>query len=376
MTPVLPLPRLVFGFGALSAAAGELAAAGMLRPLLISDRGLEQAGAVASALTHLPDGTARYLDVPENPTAAGADGAYAAYRQANCDGVVALGGGSVIDTAKIVAALAGSTGSGSTGPSAAGLIGRPELIGADLAPLVAIPTTTGTGSESSPVSAMHLVAGGPAIGTRSPRLVPRVAICDPDLARTLPPRLVAATGMDALSHCLEGFFAEPANPIIDALALDGLARAFTGLCGALEPAGDDARASLMAAAFAGGAAIHKGLGPAHAIALACGDQDLHHGVLVAAALPLTVELVARHAPAKAARAAAALGLGGAAEISAALRALIRSLGLPVTYCEAGYKPGPMAELVDSVVRSPFNQTSPYVPTLDEYGLIVRALVSE
>ena len=183
------------------------------------------------------------------------------------------------------------------------------------------------------------MAGGPVIGTRSPLLVPRVAICDPDLARTLPRRLVAATGIDALSHCIEGYFAEPANPIVDALALDGVARAFTHLPAALEPAGDQARAELMAAAFAGGAAIHKGLGPAHAIAITCGDQNLHHGVLVAAALPHTVALVARHAPAKASRIAAAIGLTNPADLAAALRSLTQALGLPATYREAGYHAG-------------------------------------
>ncbi len=370
MIPLLPLPRLLLGSGALSAIVAELTYAGTARPLLISDRGLERAGAVSAVLQYLPTDTPRYLDVPENPTAAGADAALAIYRASGCDGVVALGGGSVIDTAKIVAALAGSA------MPAAGLIGRPELIGDTMAPLVAIPTTVGTGSESSPVSAMHLVAGGPAIGTRDSRLVPRVAICDPELARTLPPRLIAATGIDALSHCLEGFFAEPVNAIVDALALDGLARAFTDLRIAVEPGADGARLSLMAAAFAGGAAIHKGLGPAHAIALACGDQHVHHGILIAAALPLTAELVARHVPAKATRAAAAMGLEDGSALGDALRGLVGALGLPASYHQAGYRPGPLDALVDSIARSPFNRTSPYVPSREEYESIVQSLVSE
>ncbi len=370
MAALLPLPRLVFGAGALSGLGGELAWLGVRRPLLISDRGLERAGAVAAAMRVLPQAAAQFLDVPENPTAAGADGAYRSFADGGCDGVVALGGGSVLDTAKIVAALA-MAGLG----GAAGLLGKPELIGPGVAPLIAIPTTVGTGSESSPVAALHLVAGGPVIGTRSPHLVPRAAICDPDLARTLPRRLVAATGIDALSHCVEGYFAEPANPIVDALALDGVVRAFGHLAAALEPDGDEARAALMAAAFAGGAAIHKGLGPAHALALACADQDLHHGVLVAAALPLTVELVARQVPAKADRIAAALGLTGGEELAGSIRALVRTLGLPATYREAGYPARPIEDLVQDLCRSPFNRTSPYVPTAEEYGTIARVLLS-
>ena len=370
MIIVTPLPRLVFGPGALSALRDELSALGVRRPLLLSDRGLERAGAVASALRALPDGAVQHLDTPENPTAAGADAAWAAYREAGCDGVVALGGGSVIDTAKMVAGLAGSG-----LKRAAELIGHPDRLGASVAPLVAIPTTVGTGSESSPVAALHFEPGGPAVGTRSPLLVPRVAICDPELVRTLPRRLVAATGLDALSHCLEGFFAEPPNPVIDALALDGIARVFADLRAALEPQGDAARASLMAAAFAGGAAIHKGLGPAHAIALACGDQDLHHGTLIAAALPPTLDLVARHCPAKADRIAAALGLKHGGEIGAAVRALLADLGLPATYREAGYVAGPIDALVAAVAASPFNRTSAYVPTATEYEAVVRELVA-
>ena len=148
----------------------------------------------------LPPDAAQCLDVPENPTLACADVAFAAYRDAGCDGIVALDGGSVLDTAKFVAALAGS------GPArAADLQGKPERIGLHMAPLVAIPTTVGTGSESSPVAALHDDPRSPAVGTRSPRLVPRIAVCDPNLARTSPRRLVAATGIDAGRTASKGF---------------------------------------------------------------------------------------------------------------------------------------------------------------------------
>ncbi|WP_174285030.1 iron-containing alcohol dehydrogenase [Sphingomonas bacterium] len=365
MGPALVLPRLVFGAGGLAVLGTELALLGVRRPLLISDRGLEGAGLVAAVERAVPDFAAMYLDVPENPTAAGADGAFAAYRAAGCDGVVALGGGSVLDTAKIVAALAGGTVEG----GARDLIGKPELIGA-VVPLVAIPTTIGTGSECSPVAALHLVAGGPGFGTRHPLLVPRVALCDPDLTRTLPKRLIAATAIDALSHCVEGFFANPANPLIDALALDGAARVFADVHKALEPDGDAARASLMAAAFSGGAAIHKGLGPAHAVALVCGDQDVHHGTLIGVALPRTTHMLAEYVPDKAARLARAIGLGSGEDLADALRALVKSLGLPATLAASGYRTGDRAKLVDDMVRSHFNRTSPYVPTNEDYQAIL------
>lgn len=368
MNPVFPLPRLVLGAGALLTLKDELILLGIQRPFLLSDRSLERAGAVAKVMQALPEITVQYLDVPENPTTSGADAAYAAYRSGNCDGIVALGGGSVLDTGKFVAAL-----SGSESRTSADLLGKPGLIGPRVAPLIAMPTTVGTGSESSPVSALHADAHSPAVGTRSPHLVPRVAICDPDLARTLPPKLIAATGIDAMAHCIEGYFAVPDNPIADALALDGLARAFKNIVAATRPDGDDARCSMMAAAFAGGAAIHKGLGPAHAIAIVCGDQGLHHGVLIAAALPLTIELVSRRVPEKASRIADVLGLKNYSNLRETLQSLNRELGLPNSLREAGYKMPNLDELVENILKSHFNRTSPYVPTRNEYMGILQTL---
>lgn len=369
MLALLPLPRLVFGAGSLSTITEELATLGVRRPLLVSDRGLERAGITALATKAMPPAAA-FLDVPANPTTAAADAAFAAYQQGDCDGVIALGGGSVIDTAKFVAALARGGAA-----NAFELLGHPERILPGISPLIAIPTTLGSGSESSPAAGLHAEPHSRAIGTRSSLLVPRVAICDPDLARTLPPRLIAATGIDALAHCLEGYFAEPASPIVDALALDGLARAFTHVRAATEPSGESARAELMTAAFAGGAAIHKGLGPAHAVAIVCGDQGQHHGLLVAIALPLTVALVARHAPEKARRIAAALGLADGSEIPDALRSLNSSVGIPATLRDAGYRAHALDELADSMARSHFNRTSPYMPTTDDYLAIVKALTA-
>lgn len=366
MGVALSLPRVVFGAGSIAGLANELALLGVTRPLLISDRGLESAGIVAT-VHQATKIDVLFLDIPENPTAAGADESLRAYRDGGCDGIVALGGGSVLDTAKLVAGLAMIERGG-----ARDLIGKPELL-RGVAPLIAIPTTVGTGSECSPVSALHLEPHGPAIGTRSALLVPRVALCDPDLARTLPRRLIAATAIDALSHCIEGFFAEPANPVIDALALDGIARVFADVHGALTPEGDAERASLMAAAFAGGTAIHKGLGPAHAVALACGDQDVHHGTLISVAIASTTRLLAVHLPAKAARVSVAMGLAQNANIASALETLTRSLGLPRTLDSAGYKVKEADLLVHNMVASPFNRTTPYVPTAEEYRSILTAI---
>lgn len=362
MGPALILPRLLFGPGSLAGLADELTRLGAKSPLLVSDAGLNFAGLTTVVRAAAPGTFAEFLEVPENPTAAGADKAAEAFRSGNCDSIIALGGGSVLDTAKLLAAQV-------TLPftSAETLIGHPELI-ERVVPLIAIPTTLGTGSESSPVAALHRNGGGPGIGTRSPLLVPRVAICDPDLTRSLPRHLVAATAIDALSHCVEGFFAEPANPIIDALALDGARRVFASIHAALEPDGDDARESLMAAAFAGGAAIHKGLGPAHAVALVCGDQHIHHGALIGVTLAATTRLLARHLPDKARRLQSAIGIDG--DLADAIAALVKSLDLPVDLRSTSYVPGDRQELIAALLASPFNRTSPYAPSTDEYRAIL------
>ena len=142
----------------------------------------------------------------------------------------------------------------------------------------------------------------------------------------------------------------------------------------MQPDGDAQRASLMAAAFMGGVAIHKGLGPVHAIAISCGDQGLHHGSLVAAALPGTVELVAQHVPEKASRAAHSLGLPGVKDLAPALKGLVSSMGLPSSLAEAGYKAHSLSALVELVIASPFNRSSPYIPTPVEYHDLVMALL--
>ncbi len=365
MESAFVLPRLVFGSGSLNELAKELMLLRAQRPLLISDRGLEKVGIVAAIQQAVPSMNAFFLDVPENPTAAGADTARRACLDAGCDSIVALGGGSVLDTAKLVAALVLSD-----VDSASDLIGKPHLIVHGVAPLLAIPTTVGTGSESSPVAALHIDPGSPAIGTRSSLMVPKVALCDPNLVRSLPKQLVAATALDALSHCIEGYFANPENPIIDALALDGISRILAHVQAALEPQGDLARTSLMAAAFAGGAAINKGLGPAHAVALVCSDQDVHHGTMIAVALPHTTNILAKHMPDKAARVAAAMGIDHADGIGEALLSLVQSLNLPTTLEGANYRVENVERMVAEMVQSPFSRTSPYAPSASDYRAVL------
>jgi alcohol dehydrogenase class IV len=217
VTPFVQLPKLLFDFDAIQALPSELRALRIERPLLITDAGLIRCGTFDRVRTTLREQDLQVFDAtPENPTSEGVERAFAAYQASQCDAIVALGGGSVIDTAKMVAVLAGQ------GGRLSDVLGRAEKVTAKIAPLIAIPTTASSGSEVSPGCGIHPEPDKRAIGTRSHNLVPRVAICDPEMTISLPPRLTAGTGLDALSHCIEGLLSKAVNPVIDAIALEGV----------------------------------------------------------------------------------------------------------------------------------------------------------
>jgi alcohol dehydrogenase class IV len=370
MTQFLQLPVAHLGAGALAKLGEELGRLKMANPLFVTDRGIVACGGFDRVRTALGEGFSGALfdEIPENPTFDGVDHALAHYRTRRCDGVVAIGGGSVIDSAKIVAVLAGQ------GGCAADIVGFSERIIDTVAPLIVVPTTAGTGSEASPDAGIHPDAATRSSGVTSRYVIPKVAICDPHMTLTLPPRLTAGTGLDALSHCIEGFLAVPESPLIEALALDGIRR----VCRFLRVAarqGDDvaARTNVMIAAFEGGVAIGKGLGPAHAIAISCGDQGLHHGLLSALGVLASLPLSRRHAPAKLDAIAGAMDLQSASEIEPMLRRLMQDLGLPLTLREAGYRVGHMAELAQACATSHFNLTSPYRPTERDFGQMLSMI---
>jgi alcohol dehydrogenase class IV len=208
MTPILQIPRAYFARGALRELPNELTALGVLRPLLVTDSGLVKCGVLGMVTATLADAVSYTVfdSVHENPTYEAVDRAAAVYRAERCDGVVAVGGGSVIDTAKLTAVLAGHPG------QASDYVGHSDRVTAATAPLIVIPTTAGTGSEASPDAGLHPDAHTISSGITSRHIIPKVAICDPDTTVSLPPRLTAATGLDALSHCIEGFLSKSFCP--------------------------------------------------------------------------------------------------------------------------------------------------------------------
>src|SRR5690606_24976358 len=216
-------------------------------------------------------------DTPPNPTESAVKAALAQYREAGCDGIIALGGGSPIDLAKGVALLA--THEGELEQYAV-IYGRLDRITAKVAPLIAIPTTAGTGAEVGRAALLTL-DDGRKLGIISPHLIPKRAICDPELTLGLPPMLTAATGLDALSHCIETYCSPRFNPPAEAIALDGAGRIWRNLAVAFENGRNlDARSEMLMGAVMGGLSFQKGLGAVHSLSHALGglkDVSLHHG---------------------------------------------------------------------------------------------------
>src|SRR5690606_13717220 len=222
-----------------------------------------------------------------NPTEAAVRAAVQLYREQRCDGLIAVGGGSAIDCAKGIAIAATHEGPLTTYATIEG--GSPRIT-EKVAPLIAVPTTSGTGSEVAR-GAIIIVDDHRKLGFHSWHLVPRTAICDPGLTLGLPPRLTAATGMDAIAHCMETFMSAAFNPPADGIALDGLERGWHHIETATRDGSDkEARLNMMSASMQGARAFQKGLGCVHSLSHSLGglNPGLHHGTLNAVFLPAVI----------------------------------------------------------------------------------------
>ena len=367
MTVLMNFNKVRFDFGAVAALPDELEALGIGRPLFLTDKGVVECGVFQRVREAMPEAAdlATLEDIPENPTFEGVARALKAYRGNDCDGIVAVGGGSVIDSAKGLALLAAHPGP---------LIdyhGHPEKITAAAAPIVAIPTTSGTGSEVTSGAGLHPDATSRSAGVNSPHLVPKTAICDPELTLTMPPALTAGTGIDAVTHCVEGFLATRVNPVVDAIALDGIRRAVAYIERAVTDGGDrEARWQMTMAALEGGLAISKGLGPIHAIGNTCGDRGLHHGALVALAMPAVLRFFTEQGVERVAQIAEALGAGPGGDAAQAAAELNRRVGLPPSLGALGYPAGDADEMAEDAANAWFNAASPVHPTAAQYKEII------
>ncbi len=279
MALILYITQVQLDFGALALLPQECRRAGIAKPLIVTDAGVRAAGLLDRAIAAL-DGLAHavFAETPSNPTESAVRLAARRFVEHGCDGLVAVGGGSSIDLAKGVAILATHEGPLKT---YATIEGGSARICERVAPLIAVPTTAGTGSEVAR-GAIVIVDDGRKLGFHSWHLVPKTAICDPELTLGLPPLLTAATGMDAIAHCMETFMAPAVNPPADGIALDGLERAWRHIERATRDGSDrEARWNMMSASMQGAMAFQKGLGCVHSLSHSLGGVDprLHHGTL-------------------------------------------------------------------------------------------------
>jgi alcohol dehydrogenase class IV len=279
--------RVWHGPGRISELPAACAALGIRHPLLVTDEGLRNADMVRAAIALVP-GTGLFAGVRGNPVAANIEAGLAAYRAGGHDGVIAFGGGSALDAGKVIAFMSGQT--------------RPlwdfEDVGdwwtrADergIAPVVAVPTTAGTGSEVGRAGVVTNEITHQKKIIFHPKMMPGVVISDPELTIGLPPAVTAATGIDAFVHCFEAYCAPGFHPLADGIALEGMRLIQEYLPRACEHGTDiEARSRMLAAASMGATAFQKGLGGVHAIAHPVGAfYNTHHGLTNAIILPYLI----------------------------------------------------------------------------------------
>ncbi|MEO1110991.1 MAG: iron-containing alcohol dehydrogenase [Pseudomonadota bacterium] len=368
--------RVQFGFGELATLKGELELAGISRPMVVTDKGVRKLGfldRIEAVLGEAPAGV--FDDTPGNPNEAAVRAATSLFKDTGADGIIAIGGGSALDLAKAVAILAAH---GGTLKTYAVIEGGLEKITDTTWPTIAIPTTSGTGSEVGR-GAIVILEDGRKVGLLSPHLIPKTAIVDPDLTMTLPPMLTAATGMDAISHCIETYLAPSFNPPADGIALEGLRRAWVNIRKATENPDDrDARAQMAIAATMGAMAFQKGLGCVHSLSHALGglNPQLHHGTLNAVFMPAVLDFN-RNAPApggedKYARLAEAMGLTGGTEVRPAIKEMTSAIGLPVSLSELGVQKDLFDRIIAGALADHSHKTNPVEASAEDYRRMLEA----
>ncbi|HSX92802.1 MAG TPA: iron-containing alcohol dehydrogenase [Hydrogenophaga sp.] len=376
MAQILYVTNILIDYGALSQLPAECERIGMRHPLVVTDAGVRNAGLLDKLQAALQGTPAAVFDqTPSNPTEAAVRAAVEIYRKERCDGLIALGGGSAIDCAKGVAIAAAHEGPLKTYATIEG--GSPKITAA-VPPLIAVPTTAGTGSEVAR-GAILIVDDGRKLGFHSWHLVPRTALLDPELTLGLPPLLTAATGMDAIAHCMETFMSAAFNPPADGIALDGLRRGWAHIERATRDGSDrEARLNMMSASMQGAMAFQKGLGCVHSLSHSLGGLNprLHHGTLNAVFLPAVIRFNAEtdsmRREQRLDRMAQAMGLGAGDEVPAAVAELSARLGLPKGLAAMGVDRALFDRIIDGALADHCHKTNPRLASPDDYRAMLEA----
>ena len=374
------ITQINLDFGAISTLRAECERVGIHKPLIVTDAGVRAAGVLVRALAALGDHPYAVFDeTPSNPTESAVRAAVALLKKEGCDGLVGVGGGSSLDLAKGVCIAATHQGPLKTYATIEG--GSPKITDQVL-PLIAVPTTAGTGSEVAR-GAIVIVDDGRKLGFHSWFLVPKIAICDPELTLGLPPMLTAATGMDAIAHCMETFMAPAVNPPADGIGLDGLARGWGHIERATANGQDrEARWNMMSASMQGAMAFQKGLGCVHSLSHSLGGVNprLHHGTLNALFLPAVVRFNAAaesiQKEQRLQRMAHAMGLDGCdaqgETVALAIRDMNAQLGLPTGLAALGVTTDLFERVIDGAMADHCHKTNPRIATRDDYRAMLDA----
>lgn len=345
-----------FGPGRIAELAEHCRAAGMRRPLLVTDRALADLPIARRALDILDAGglgRAMFCDVDPNPNEVNLEAGLQVYRAGGHDGVVCFGGGSALDLGKLIALMVDQPVS----------VWELEDIGDwwtranpdTIAPIIAVPTTAGTGSEVGRAGVLTNSRTHRKKIIFHPKLMPTVTICDPELTVGMPPFITAGTGMDALAHCLEAYCSPHYHPMSQGIALEGMRLVLENLPRAYATPTDlTARAHMMSAAAMGAVAFQKGLGAIHALSHPVGAvYNTHHGTTNAVVMPMVLDFNRPAIEDRISMAAAYLGIAGGFDgFRARILSLREELGIPRNLSELGVERGRLDELTQMALEDP------------------------
>ncbi len=365
-----------FGAGGIDELGAACKAAAIARPLLVTDGGLASLPITAQALDILDAsglGRSLFSQVHPNPTEDNLVAGMEAFKAGGHDGVVAFGGGSGLDLGKLIALMVDQTVS----------VWDLEDLGAQwqradaavIKPIVAVPTTAGTGSEVGRAGVLTNPATGEKKIIFHPGMLPAIAICDPELTIGLPPAITAGTGMDAFAHCLEAYCAPSYHPMSQGIALEGMRIVKDNLPRAYRDGSDlDARGQMMSAAAMGAVAFQKGLGAIHAISHPIGATfHTHHGTTNAVVMG---QVLAFNRPAieqRIERVAAYLGLSGGFDgFTAMVAELNATLDIPANLTELGVRDPDLDRLAEMAVDDPTAAGNPVAMTIDNTRRLIAA----
>ena len=367
--------KIVYGPGRVSAVVDELKALGGSRPLIITDKGIRQVGIVDIVTDMLDEASSEYViydGVEANPKDVNAEDGTRKARQIDADSMIAVGGGSPIDCAKAVGVLLGHDAElikPYEGKTAAKLPGPP---------LITIPTTAGTGSEITFSSVITDTTNHYKMTIKSPFTAANTAICDPELTLTVPPAVTAATGVDALTHAIEGFTATCSEPIGDAAALYAIELISQNLLRAVEDGSDlEARSNMLMGSMLGGMSFsHSDVASVHCIAESLGSKyDLPHGTCNAIFLPFVMEYNMDCCADRYARVAKAMGLDFATEEEGARKAVefVKQLTVDValpTFASLDPDPADFPYLAEISYKNGSNDSNPRPMTAADYEVLL------